>query len=255
MANEDKPSDKNFRYRDGGTMISLAEAKRRGWAKKSDGTPTAWYTNIQTAKNEAKDRLAAGGKKRKKREAIPQQFHATIESPYDLRRKRSGYATIWMVLAETAGTLVPWDTLSIEVNQRLAQNCNDHDNDWYEKNYASQKNDDGTQKVYDVRYNAYVISRHPYDVRVEELKQRVCISEHGVTLLTNVTEPKQRKKRVAKADTAVKLAEAQAKADAEEAAQKRADEEQKKAAEEQEKREKRNARRRELTAQKKLATA
>lgn len=123
------------------------------------------------------------------------QIFADLKSPYDLNR-RSGYASIWKKLAENASAgndkkalnalkeneripkecFVSWKKLSNAVNKDLSSNSAD----WYKKEYT----DNG--KVYDVNYNAKVIARHPYNVRIEELGQRVIVDpEFGAMLISD----------------------------------------------------------------------
>jgi hypothetical protein len=189
-----------FRFRDvtkkGWPFINLEEAKNRRWASVKDGQPTKIYFH-QLAKAQA--RTKGEVEPIRPRKSAPEQTHAGIPSPFDLRR-RSGYKTIWQVLAEHANKVVSWEDLQVEVNRRLRENVDGTDKSgWYEKNFASQGEE------YDTKYNAIVIARAPYngiqsdgsvkERSIEGLKQRVIISDEGATLMTNVTEPREFKKR------------------------------------------------------------
>jgi hypothetical protein len=259
---------KGHSYRLGSSFISKERAIQMGWAKKSDGSPTAKYAKVLEARENMK-----GKKRRKQRESadLAHVFgtHAGIESPFNLER-RSGYKTIWQILAESVGELVPFDILQTAVNERLA--TEEASSEWYEKKYSSQTDESGEVKQYDTHANAIVINRHPYNTRIEALQQRVVISADGVTLLTDVAEPRENRRvgrrplsdeeraerdaakaaekeanKVAKAKAKADAAKAAAKAEkeaakAEKEAAKKAKAEQAKA--EQAKRDKRNAARR-----------
>jgi len=181
----------------GWPFMSVEAAKERRWARKSDGAPTKIYLHA-LAKAQAKKR----GEEIpvRKRAAAPDQQYAGLESPFDLRR-RSGYKMIWMVLAESPDEFVPHDVLQEEVNKRLAVDPTDK-NGWYQEKFASE----GIQ--YDTYKNSIVLGRAPYngiiDVKtgetkprsIEGLNQRVILDpELGVKLMTNVTEPRELKKR------------------------------------------------------------
>ena len=178
---EQKPKKHSYRGSNG-KMISLAEAKEKRWANK-DGQPTKFYEH-ELKRREAKKN---GDTYTRPRASAPEQFHAGIKSPYDLRR-RSGYAEIWKVLAENADTFVSHEELFKVVNERLK--TDEKSAKWYEEKYSSQ------DKVYDTHYNSIVINRAPYNKPIEALKQRVIVdAELGVMLMTDVTEPRQLKKR------------------------------------------------------------
>ncbi len=186
---------KGIRYKDGKNhFISKERAIELGWANE-DGTPTVAYeeelarrANGQTEVGETADDQAAGspgvGSER--------PHHSGIPSPYDLER-RSGYRVIWQVLAESHDKVVPWDVLQKEVNDRLA--TEEKSAEWYERNYASQTDENGDSKQYDAHANAIVINRAPYNKRIEELHQRVIIASEGAMLMTNVTGPRQPKRK------------------------------------------------------------
>ena len=216
MSTETK--EKKFQFRNvdnkGWPFMKLADAIAKKWAKKETGEPTKIYFH-KLAQAQAKKKGELIPKRAHK--AIPEQSHAGIDSPYDLRR-RSGYKTIWQVLAENANTVVSWDVLQNEVNERLK--AEEISVAWYEKNFTSpheklEKEVDGkTVKYdgkllpsceYDTHYNAIVIARAPYngilpdgtikERSIEGMQQRVIISDDGATLLTEVTEPRQIKSR------------------------------------------------------------
>jgi len=179
-----KVSDSQFHYRQGKTFISLEKAQTLGWAKLSDGSPTADYLKILDARERRKKK---GKKPRKPRKSASLGFvygkHAGIESPFNLER-RSGYKTIWQVLAESVDKIVPWDKLQKEVNKRLSEE--DASKDWYKEKYV----DEG--KTYDTRYNAgKVLTRHPYCSKLEALNQRVYANDKGARLATNVTTKRE----------------------------------------------------------------
>jgi hypothetical protein len=201
----DKP--KAFRYRDftkkGWPFMSRANAEKKRWARKSDGQPTKIYTHALAQATARKNGEEVPVRSRK---APDVQEHAGIQSPYDLNR-RSGYKTIWQVLAENANSFVSHKKLHTEVNKRLAKDPTDKTG-WYEANYKSKG------KKYDTVNNAVVIARAPYNgiqsdgsvkpVSIEGLSQRVVIdTEQGVMLMTEVTEPRQFKKRGRKAKNEV----------------------------------------------------
>jgi hypothetical protein len=199
MSNEATKTTIRFRNfnEKGWPFMSVEDAKAKRWASKADGSPTKIYLHA-LAKAQAKKR----GEEIpvRKRAAAPDQEFAGIASPFDLRR-RSGYKMIWMVLAESPDEYVPHDVLQEEVNNRLAVDPTDK-NGWYEENFASKN----TQ--YDTYKNSIVLGRAPYngiiDVKtgetkprsIEGLNQRIVLDpELGVKLMTNVTEPRELKKR------------------------------------------------------------
>jgi len=168
-------------YRLNDSFISLDEAKKLGWAKLRDGSPTALYLRILDQRTKMK------GKKRRK-EMVHSSFgeYSGISSPFKLDR-RSGYKTIWQVLAEKSNSLVPWSIIQGEVNERLS--TEEKSKSWYFDNYIINDFE------YDAKSNCIMISRHPYNVRIERLSQRVLIGDEGATLLTNVSFAREFKKR------------------------------------------------------------
>lgn len=197
---------RNF-LKKGWPFMKLEEAKEKRWANKNDGQPTKIYLHA-LAKAQAEKNGAVAPKRSRK--AAPEQFHAGIQSPYDLRR-RSGYKMIWMVLAEKANEFVSHEYLHAEVNKRLATDPTDK-NGWYEKNFASE----GLE--YDTYKNSIVIGRAPYngvqsdgtvkDISIEGLQQRVVLdSVEGVMLMTEVAEPRNFKKRGRKLKTTNEVVE------------------------------------------------
>jgi len=188
----------NFRFRNldkkGWPFMKLEDAVEKRWASKADGQPTKIYLQkLAKLQAEKKGEVVPV----RPRKAAPEQEYAGLPSPYDLRR-RSGYKTIWQVLADNVGKEVSFDDLQAEVNKRLAEDPCDK-NGWYEKNFASKGEE------YDSHYNVNVIARAPYngiqsdgsvkERSIEGYNQRVVISETGATLLTNVTEPRPFKNR------------------------------------------------------------
>jgi len=177
----------NFRYKnENGKMISKDEAIQRRWAHKEDGTPTKIYLHRLAVREAEKNGLERPIRPKKSYVAGSQE-HNGVASPYDLNR-RSGYGTIWQVLAEHVGEVVPSVTLNAEVNQRLAETAPE----WYAK-----KGYDVTP--YDAVTNAYVMTRRPYNETIEAMQQRVTQEGDGFKLAINVTEPRELKKRGPKA--------------------------------------------------------
>lgn len=173
----------NFRYRDeNGKMISREKAIAKRWAHKADGTPTKIYL-LQLAKREAVKNGEEPPKRQKKTYEAGSQTHADVPSPYDLNR-RSGYRTIWQVLAEHANEFVSVEDLHTEVNSRLAAEAPE----WYGERYSDEN-------PYDVEANAYVMTRAPYNAKIEAMDQRVVQEDEGFKLMTNVTTPRVLKKR------------------------------------------------------------
>ena len=124
-----------------------------------------------------------------------------IKSPYDLER-RSGYKTIWQVLAEKHNQVVSNEELHAEVNKRLAEDPESAE--WYADKYSSQEDDLGHAKEYPAVKNATdVMTRAPYNgvsknadgeiviapVSLEGLKQRIIVGKTGVMLKTDVDTP------------------------------------------------------------------
>jgi len=184
-------------YRGPSGFISVEKAKELRWARKSDGMPTKFYEHELERRKAVKE----GEVYKRPRKAAPDQTHAGIQSPYDLRR-RSGYAEIWKVLAENADTFVSYDELLKTVNERLK--IGENSKDWYEEKYTSN------DKLYDTHDNAVVINRAPYNERIEALRQRVILdAELGVMLQTNVTEPRQQKRKGRKSNAVAQIQSAE----------------------------------------------
>lgn len=173
----------NFRYRDeNGKMVSKEVAIQKRWAHKEDGSPTKIYLHRQVVREALKNGLPAPKRAKKSYEA-GSQSHNGVASPYDLNR-RSGYGVIWQVLAENVGQFVPADTLTAEVNKRLREGAPE----WYDGHYSDEN-------PYDVVANAYVMTRAPYNAKIEAMHQRVTQEAEGFKLSVDVTEPRQLKKR------------------------------------------------------------
>jgi len=172
----------NFRYRDEhGKMISKDVAMTHRWAHKEDGTPTKIYLH-RLAVREAMKNGTEVPKRPKKTYEPGSQSHADVPSPYDLNR-RSGYRTIFQVLAENVGNVVPTTELHDEVNSRLQAEAPE----WYGARYS--------ETPYDVEANAYVMTRAPYNVKIEAMGQRVSQVDNGFVLNVDVTEPRVYRKR------------------------------------------------------------
>lgn len=186
MQNETPKTDApatNFRYRDeNGKMISKEIAIQKRWAHKEDGSPTKIYLHRQTVREALKNGLPVP-KRAKKTYEPGSQTHNGIASPYDLNR-RSGYGVIWQVLAENVGQIVAFDVLTEEVNKRLKEVAPE----WYTTRYSNEN-------PYDVIANAYVMTRAPYNVKIEAMQQRVTQDDGGFKLSIDVAEPRQLKKR------------------------------------------------------------
>jgi len=191
----------NFRYRDEhGKMISKEVAKQKRWAHKEDGTPTKIYLHRLAVR----DAIKAGQeppKRPKKSYEAGSQSHADVPSPYDLNR-RSGYRTIWQVLAEKANEFVSIEDLHAEVNRRLAEEAPE----WYGERYSDAE-------PYDVEANAYVMTRAPYNAKIEAMAQRVVQEAEGFKLMTDVTTPRVLKKRGRKPKAEAPAPEATVEAD------------------------------------------
>lgn len=173
----------NFRYRDEhGKMISKEEAEKRRWAHKADGTPTKIYLHRLEVRKAIRNGEEPPKRPKKKYEPGSQTY-AGIPSPYNLNR-RSGYRTIWQVFAENANEFVSVEDLHAEVNRRLAEEAPE----WYGDHYSDEN-------PYDVEANAYVMTRKPYNAKIEAMKQRVVQEDEGFKLMTNVTTPRVLKKR------------------------------------------------------------
>lgn len=174
---------KNFRYRDeNGKMISLEEAKKRRLAYKDTGLPTKIY-QLRMEKKEAEKNGEDVPIRSKKTYEAGSQTHNDVPSPYDLNR-RSGYGIIWKVLAEHVNEFVDTETLIKEVNDRFQSQFPE----WYNSRYSDEN-------PYDVEQNAYVMTRAPYNAKIEAMGQRVIKEDEGFKLMTNVTEPRKLKKR------------------------------------------------------------
>ena len=166
---------------DNGDVITLDEAKKLRWAHKETGE----ITKIYQLRLEKRQAIAAGLPVPVRfKTPAPKQSHNGIESPYDLRR-RSGYATIWQVLAENVNNPVDAAFLQTEVNLRLRANYPEY----MEKNYPTSE--------YDTFSNSIVMNRAPFNAEIEALQQRVTVDteKKTVTLNTNVTTPRELKKR------------------------------------------------------------
>jgi len=163
-----------------GKMISKEEAIKCRWAHKVDGTPTKIYLHRLACRKAAKNGEPIPVRPKKTYEP-GSQTHAGIQSPYDLQR-RSGYRAIWQVLAERANQPVPISELTVEVNSRLVVEAPE----WYNERYG--------EIPYDVETNAYVMTRAPYNVKIEAMGQRVVQEGDYFMLMTNVTEPRVLKK-------------------------------------------------------------
>ena len=172
----------NFRYRDeNGKMISKEVAKTHRWAAKETGLPTLIYKHRLVVREAVKNGTTVPVRAKKTYEA-GSQAHAEIASPYDLAR-RSGYRTIWQVLAENANEFVTIEALTAEVNDRLQKESPK----WYNGRYADV--------AYDVEANAYVMTRAPYNDKIEAMAQRVTQEADGFMLMTEVATPRVLKKR------------------------------------------------------------
>ena len=185
MSNENETENTvpvNFRYRDdNGKMISKEAAIEKRWAYKGDGSPTKIYQH-RLAIREAEKNGTERPVREKKTYDPGSQSHANVPSPYDLKR-RSGYRVIWQVLAENVGDFVGIKDLTTTVIARLKVEAPD----WYERRYS--------ETPYDVETNAYVMTRAPYNAHIEAMSQRVVKEDEGFKLMTDVTEPRQLKKR------------------------------------------------------------
>ena len=173
----------SFRYRDeNGKMISKEVAIENRWARKEDGAPTKIYQHRLVVREALKAGLPAP-KRAKKSYVAGSQSHNDIPSPFDLMR-RSGYGVIWQVLAENVGMFVTPEVLTVEVNARRKEQASE----WYASRYSDAV-------PYDVVANAYVMTRAPYNAKIEAMAQRVIQDEGGFKLLVDVTEARQLKKR------------------------------------------------------------
>ena len=202
---EVKPKRVSYRG-DNGQMVSLDVAKQRRWARKEDGQPTKIYQHRMAIRAAVK---AGTPVPVRTKTPAPEQDYAGLSSPFDLRR-RSGYGTIWTVLAENKDTFMDIDKLSTEVNARLESKWQE----WYTGKGYSKEN------PYDTLSNVIVMNRAPYNGvksnkvtdpdtgevtketyveprSIEGLNQRVIISEDKskAMLATNVTESRSFKKR------------------------------------------------------------
>jgi len=172
----------NFRYRDeNGKMISKEVAKTHRWAHKETGLPTKIYEHRLAVREAIKNGTPVPVRAKKTYEA-GSQSHADVPSPYDLNR-RSGYRTIFQVLAENVGEVVPTAELHAEVNARLQAEAPE----WYNGRYS--------ETPYDVEANAYVMTRAPYNAKIEAMNQRVSQTDEGFVLNVDVTTPRVLKKR------------------------------------------------------------
>jgi len=181
---------KNFRYRVEGKMITLDEAKKQRLAYKDTGLPTK-ISILRAQKKEAKEAGTDIPLRSKKTYEAGSQSHNDVPSPYDLNR-RSGYRTIWQILAENANQFVSVEDLQAEVNKRLKE---EDAGDWYERRYS--------ETPYDAETNAYVMTRAPYNVKIEAMAQRVVKEDEGFMLMTEVAEPRTLKKKGRKAKAKV----------------------------------------------------
>lgn len=173
----------SFRFRDeNGKMISKEVAIENRWARKEDGAPTKIYQHRLVVREALKAGLPVP-KRAKKSYVAGSQSHNDIPSPFDLLR-RSGYGVIWQVLAENVGMFVTPEVLTVEVNTRLKEQAGE----WYASRYSDAV-------PYDVVANAYVMTRAPYNAKIEAMAQRVVQDDGGFMLMVNVTEARQLKKR------------------------------------------------------------
>jgi hypothetical protein len=150
---------------------------------------------------------------------------SVIKSPYDLNR-RSGYKTIWQVLAERHDTVVTNEELHAEVNKRLATESDS--SEWYASKYSSLKDDLGHAKEYPAVKNATdVMTRAPYNgvskvedkividpVSLEGLGQRIIAGKSGVMLSTSndseyVFNKRSKKSEVKELETTEEVATAE----------------------------------------------
>gem|GEM_PF-4892840 len=173
----------SFRYRDeNGKMVTKEVAIEKRWAHKEDGTPTKIYLHRLEVREAIKNGLPIPIRPKKRYEA-GSESHNGIASPFALSR-RSGYGVIWQVLAEKVGEVVPTSYLTAEVNRRLQENAPE----WYSEHYSEEN-------PYNVEANAYVMTRAPYNRKIEAMQQRVIFENNGFKLMVNVTEPRVLRKR------------------------------------------------------------
>jgi hypothetical protein len=181
---EKKP--KRPTYRDNvlkGKLITLDEAKKRRWARKSDGQPTKLW-ELRVAKMKAEQ---AGEPEpiRTWNAKNPDQEFNGLKSPYDLNR-RSGQRLIWQVLAENLGNVLTREQLQDEVVAKYKAEFPEY----YAKKYTDEA-------PFDTWTTAVVMNRAPFNAKIEALQQRVEVDtvKETITLLTDVSEPRQPKKR------------------------------------------------------------
>lgn len=191
---------KKFVFRDftqkGWPFIDVETATAKRWAHKEDGTPTKIYFHALAQAQAVK---RGEPKPIRARKAAPEQDYMGVKSPFDLRR-RSGNKTIWQVLVENVNQFVSVDYLNFEVNDRMRNDESDKTG-WYDRKFVQ------TGEKYDALQTAIVLSRAPYNgvnvktgevdpCSLEGMQQRIVVDEKlGVMLQTNVTEPRQLKKR------------------------------------------------------------
>lgn len=190
----DKP--KNVFYRDDkGKMVSLDVAKSKRWAHKKTGEPTKIY-KLRLAKRSAHK----NGEPEPIRQWVPQnqdQKMGDLQSPYDLTR-RSGQRLIWQALAKNPNKIMTRVELQNSVNEAYKEEFPDY----YNKKYTQES-------PFNAWVTVIVMNRAPFNAKIEALKQRIEVDtvSETVMLRTEVTEPRQPKKRGRKLGTKNKLKE------------------------------------------------
>jgi hypothetical protein len=193
------------------TSIDKADARKIKLKEKQDKIKVIRLANLEDYRKELRAMEFFSRPKGKRTEEeinniqrLPKGFYkedvdvmyCNLKTPYNLDR-RSGYKTIWQVLALHASKdkderalnsiakderppqylFVSWKTLSREVNKMLKKEaCSSA---WYRANYSETT-------PYNVINNSKVIARYPYNKMIEELGQRIVIDdEYGAILITN----------------------------------------------------------------------
>ena len=190
----DKPKNISY-YDDEGKLISLNVAKSKRWAYKKTGKPTKIY-KLRLAKRAARK----NGELEPIRQWVPQHLNqkmGDLQSPYDLTR-RSGQRLIWQALAKNPNKTMTRAELQKSVNEAYKKEFPDY----YNKKYTQES-------PFDTWVTVIVMNRAPFNAKIEALKQRIEVDtvSETVMLRTEVTEPRQPKKRGRKSGTKNKLKE------------------------------------------------